>query len=164
MALIVEDGSIVAGAESFCTVSFADTYHSNRGNTAWTGTDAVKEAALRKAADYMMQAYRGRWQGLRVEDGQALDWPRSWVVVDGYAVLSTIVPNEVKAACAQLALRALSADLLTDETQRKTRVKVGPIETQYAEYGTQTKQYPAIVSLLAPYFQYAPGATTAVRR
>jgi len=35
MALIVEDGSIVTGAESYCTVAFANTYLANRGYTAW---------------------------------------------------------------------------------------------------------------------------------
>ena len=35
MALIVEDGSIITGAESYCTVAFATDYHTARGNSAW---------------------------------------------------------------------------------------------------------------------------------
>lgn len=163
MALTVEDGSVVAGAESYCTVAFADTYHTNRGNTTWTGTDAVKEAALRKATDYMLQAYRDRWQGLRAEDDQPLDWPRDWVVVDGYSVDSDIVPTEVQRACAELALRALSADLYADQGQLKSRVKVGPIETEYAAGSSQTKRYAAVDAILRPYLARPAGALTAIR-
>lgn len=163
MALTVEDGSIVAGAESYCTVAFADTYHTNRGNTAWTGTDAVKEAALRKATDYMLQVYRDRWQGYRAEDGQPLDWPRGWVVVDGFAVDNDIVPTEVKNACAELALRSLSANLYADQGQLKSRIKVGPIETEYAAGSGQTKRYPAIESMLRPYLAHPAGTLTAIR-
>ena len=73
MALIVEDGSIVTGAESYISVADASTYHSNRGNTAWASlsTDAIREQCLRKATDFMRQAYRSRWQGYRVNEDQA---------------------------------------------------------------------------------------------
>jgi len=163
VSLIVEDGSIVAGAESYVSVTDADTYHSNRGNSAWTGTTAVKEGALRKATDYMLQQYRDRWQGLRVSHSQALDWPRSWAVVDGYAVSASIVPTEVKNACAEYALRALADDLLADQSQLVVRKKVGPLEVEYDRNAQQAKKYPAITGMLSPYFGIAPGMVRAVR-
>ena len=36
MALIVEDGTGLANAESYVSVADATTYHTNYGNTAWT--------------------------------------------------------------------------------------------------------------------------------
>ena len=43
MSLIVEDGTGLAGAESYVSVTDADTYHDKRGNTAWaTLTTAQK--------------------------------------------------------------------------------------------------------------------------
>src|SRR5712664_1631195 len=81
MALIVEDGTIVSGAESYIGVTDAATYHNNRGNTTFAGlsSDALREQMLRKATDYMQEMYRLRWTGSRVSTQQALDWPRAWV-------------------------------------------------------------------------------------
>lgn len=171
MALIVEDGTIVAGAESYISVADADTYHSNRGATAWASlTTAAKEQALRKATDFMIQAYRQRWKGARMSATQALDWPRAWVYLGPGAndefpnlVADDVVPTEVKNACASLALRASSADLAPDLSQGKKRVKVGPIETEYDPYSPQSKRYAAIDAALAPYLANGAGHVTVVR-
>ena len=53
MALIVEDGSGLSGANSYASTAQADTYASDRGLTAWTGDTATKEAALIRATDYL---------------------------------------------------------------------------------------------------------------
>jgi len=159
MALEVEDGSIVTGAESYCTVAFASTYHTARGNTAWAAlaTDALREAALRRATDYMRQAYRSRWQGYKVNEDQALDWPRYDVEVEGYAIDSDIVPTEIKNACAELALRASAADLNPDLTQGVAREKVGQIEVEYDKASPQFTRYRAIDALLSPYLKAGGG-------
>lgn len=113
MSLIVEDGSNVAGAESLASVAYTDTYHSNRGNTAWAVlATAAKEQALRKATDYMTQAYRTRWAGYRTHSTQSLDWPRSLVEIKDVNYIGTYVdqysvPDEVKKACCELALMSL---------------------------------------------------------
>lgn len=112
MALIVEDGTGLSNAESFASVAFANTYHTNRGNALWTGTDAVKEAALRKATDYIQAKYYPRWGGSRMTDAQALDWPRDYVVRSN-SLTGTIywpnnaVPNDVAVATCILALKSL---------------------------------------------------------
>jgi len=155
MALIVETGSIIADAESYCSVADATTYHAARGNTAWAAlaTDALREAALRKATDYMTQAYRSRWQGARYTETQALDWPRQGVVRDSWAVGYDEVPTEVKYACAELALKAATADLSPDLTQGVTREKVGQIEVEYDKSSPQRVRYAAIDAMLAPYLK-----------
>lgn len=145
MALEVEDGTGKANAESYITVAAADARHTALGNTAWTGSDAVKESALRRATQYMIQAYRGRWRGTRLLRAQALDWPRHGAVVDGFDWPSNEVPAEVANACADLALRALAGDLNADQNGRAViREKVGPLETEYAEYGSTAAQYRAV--------------------
>ena len=166
MALITEDGSIVAGAESYCTVEFATTYHANRGNAAWAAlaSDEIREQLLRKATDYMMQVYRGRWQGYRKQDGQALDWPRSDVTVDLYDVDSDIVPLEVKSACAELALRASTSTLYADQSQAIVSEKIGPIETEYDKNSSQAVQYKSIDSMLRPYLVRPAGVAQVVRK
>ena len=64
-------------AEAYSPVSHADDYHQKRGNNAWALLDLdKKEAALRNATDYLTIIYSARWRGERVDDNQALDWPR----------------------------------------------------------------------------------------
>lgn len=151
--LLTEDGSIVSGAESYISVEDASAYHAARGNAAWAAlaTDTIREQCLRKGTDFMRQAYRSRWQGVKVDEDQALDWPRYDVVVEGYVIASNIVPAEVKNACAELALRASEGDLLADQSQGVIREKVGQIEVEYDRSSPQQARYSAIESLLAPY-------------
>ena len=159
MSLICEDGSGKSDSESYISVADASTYHTARGNTAWAAlaTDALREAALRRATDYMRQAYRSRWQGYKVNEDQALDWPRYDVEVEGYAIDSDIVPTEIKNACAELALRASAADLNPDLTQGVAREKVGQIEVEYDKASPQFTRYRAIDALLSPYLKAGGG-------
>ena len=159
MSLEVELGTGSATAESYISVADASTYHSNRGNTAWASlsTDAIREQCLRKATDFMRQAYRSRWQGYKVNEDQALDWPRYGVEVEGYAVDSDIVPTEVKNACAELALKASSADLNPDLTQGVLSEQVGSISVTYDKNSPQRTRYAAIDAMLAPYLKAGGG-------
>jgi hypothetical protein len=152
MTIIVEDGTGLADAESYISVGDANTYHAARGNTDWAAlSDADKESALRRATDYMLQAYRSRWSGQRATSTQALDWPRYGVIVDWFELSSDVVPVAVERACAELALRASSADLAADLERGIKRQKVDVIETEYDTASPQQKRYRAVDNLLAPY-------------
>lgn len=163
MALVVEDGTGLATAESFISVADADARHTALGNTAWTGTEAVKEAALRRATAYMEQSYRSRWKGTRLLRDQALSWPRYGAEADGYTLESTYVPDDIANACADLALRALTADLNSDLTRAVIRDKVGPLETEYAPHSPEAVRYRSIDMALAPYLKGSGAMATLVR-
>jgi hypothetical protein len=165
MALEVEDGTAKASAESYISVADADNHHSLRGQTGWTGAEAVKEAALRKATEYMVQVYRLRWKGTRVTSTQALDWPRNWVERDDYAYVtqngaatiggsfyypSDEVPPEVIWSCAELALKALTDELSPDIGRRTLREKVDVIEVEYDPNSPQYVMFRAIDNMLRP--------------
>jgi len=166
MALIVEDGTGKVDAESYISVTDADTYHSNLGNTNWTGTTAVKEAALRKTTQYIQQTYFSQWAGYRNTSTQALDWPRIYVEIKGLRyteyVLNTVVPQEIVDACASLALRALSDDLMSDEERAVVSETVDIISVTYSEYSGQQKKYPEIDKMLSRYM-LAVGGVPMVR-
>lgn len=168
MSLIVEDGSIVAGAESYCDVASATAYHLARGNNTWaTISTAQMEEALRRGTDYMVQAYRLRWKGARKSSSQPLDWPRDLVPlmdspIDSYVANDT-VPIEVKNACAMMALRAAAGELLADQSRTKTSVTVGPISTTYAAGSSQAIKYAMIDALLRPYLTSGSGQIPMVR-
>lgn len=162
MSLIVEDGTIIAGAESYLSVADADIYHANRGAAAWAalGTPA-KEQALRKATDFMLGSYRSRWKGYRKDGTQTLDWPRTFVYLEPfvhgivgtypYLVSDLIVPVEVKNACAELALIASATPLAPNLTRSKLRVRVGPIETEYEKGAPEYTRFRAVDLMLSIY-------------
>lgn len=163
MALIVENGTGLSTAESYISVADADARHTALGNTDWTGIDAVKEAALRRATVFMEQNYRQRWKGTRLLRAQALSWPRYGAIVDGWALESTIVPDDVANACADLALKALAGPLTEDQTRAVIREKVGPLETEYSAHSPQGTRYVAVCGSLAPYLSGGAGMACIVR-
>lgn len=160
MALIVEDGTGLSNAESYISVVDASTYHSSRNNTTWTGIDSVLEAALRRATEYIDLVYRTQWQGRRILEAQALDFPRYGVVdSDGYTLASTEVPIGIIRATAELALRALTDDILPDvKTPGTLKVELvempGPLKRlRRYEGGSQTKKYSEIDLLVQEYLE-----------
>lgn len=166
MALITEDGTGIANAESYCSVADASAYHSARGNTTWATISTTEmEQALRRATDYIQQVYRSRWTGYRKTTTQALEWPRfNAPFVNGDYYSNTIVPVEVKNACAELAWKAAQGELAPDIEQKTKREKIGPMEVEYADYGLQYTQYRAIDNLLAPLLISTGGAFRQVVR
>lgn len=127
MALIVEDGTGVANAESLASVAFADTYHANRGNIVWADIAdvATKEQLLRKATDYAVAKYAGLWAGVPVSEAQFLPFPRT---VNGTNIG---LPVSIQQAIAELALSAKTSPLMPNIVRGKKKVKVGPIEVEY---------------------------------
>lgn len=169
MALIVEDGTAKTDSESYISVADADTFHSNRGNADWAAlTTTEKEQALRNATDYMVEVYRLQWDGVRVSATQALDWPRNFVKrkdfeyagLNGYTVIggdyyypSDTVPEEVRRACAELALKSLSGELAPDIDRVTQREKLGPLEVEYQDYTKPYKVYRSIDGLLSVFMK-----------
>lgn len=163
MALIVEDGTGRADAESFISVADATAFHAARGNAAWAAiaSDAEREQLLRRAADYMEQVYRDMWAGYRMTNTQALSWPRYEVPIKdspgGYGSMPSYypydaVPRLVAQACAVLALRALTGDLEPDLDAQVKRKSVGPLDVEYYEKPLQPKRPRAVDEMLKPFF------------
>jgi len=163
MTLVVESGSGLVNAESYASVADTDARHTALGNTAWTGTEATKEAALRRATEYMEQAYRTRWKGTRLTRAQALSWPRYGACVDGWDIPSTEIPADVVSACIDLALRALAGELNPDLERAVIREKVGPLETEYSAHSPQSPRYRAADMALSAYLKGGGVMTTLCR-
>ena len=151
MALIVENGSQVAGAESYASVADASTYFTARANAAWAAlaSDALREAALRQACDYIEAVYGLRWKGERVAITQALSWPRDGVVVDGVELSTTAIPAALMRANIELALKASAGELLSDQGAQVISETVGPISVTYAAGARQATRYAYVENMLA---------------
>jgi hypothetical protein len=156
MALIVEDGTGLADAESYISVADADAYFLARGNATWAAlTNGNKEAYLRQGTDYMVQMYRSLWAGERMTSTQALDWPRIDVPspdITGAFVPTNVVPLEVKRACAELGVRVGSGALAPDETRAVLSEKIGVIAVEYDKYSPAGTRYRAVDAMVAVYF------------
>lgn len=132
MALIVEDGSIVADAETYVDVAGLKAYAAKRGITV-PADDAACEVLLVKAMDYLA-TYDARWKGCRVSAAQALAWPRRGVRIDGYPYPANAIPAQLKAGQCVLAVAAASLDLMPTVDPAASGVKrdkVGPLETEF---------------------------------
>src|SRR3990167_1017081 len=171
MALVVEDGTGLANANSYISVADADTYFADRNNTDWDNVEE-KEAALILATDYMVSMYRLRWKGYKVLTTQALDWPRYEVDKpdSNYACRafyeSNEIPIEIKRACAELALRSVVTGGLTPDVSsddQLSSVKVGPIELSYKEGSSPVKTFRQVSAILAPFIVGSNGMGRLVR-
>lgn len=167
MAIIIEDGTGKADAESYISVADATVYHGARGNAGWAAlaSDTVREQLLRKATEYMLQVYRDAWKGSRVKNSQALDWPRAGVSRDThYDVAINVVPVEVARACAELALKANSETLAADLERGILREKIGPLDTTYDRSSPQYKRFRAVDMMVRPYLTGFFGSQISVSR
>jgi len=162
MALIVEDGTGLAAAESYASASFADSYFAGRlPDAEWVDKDAEeKERALRRAADYMVQRYRMRWLGYRAQNAQRLDWPRGDVpkpdTPGGYGgypayYAHNVVPELVMEAQCELAVRHIAGTVLSPDLGPPVLSKsVGPITITYADGARQTTEFRSVDMILSP--------------
>lgn len=172
-------------AESYFTISEADTYFTARGVTGWTGAESVKEAAARKGTSYLENAYRSLWKGYRTEQAQALAWPRignggdsrfrfaadqSFAVygvidLDGFEIPTNAVPAQVKRAAMEAALLSLTGTTLEPTLERGGQIKsidksVGPLRKAitYMDGASTVNRYTVIDGLLRGLVKNAPGA------
>lgn len=171
MSLNVETGAGSPEAESYVSVADADAYHTVRENAAWAGETAAKEAALRRATEYLDGLYGSRWAGYAATLDQALGWPRAYVLaqnrVQGRVAYlpSDAVPLVIVRACCEAALRELeSPGSLTPDVYPGERVvseTVDVLSVDYAPGGSPTDVLPVLVSvgrLVAPLLRSSAGA------
>jgi hypothetical protein len=193
MPLVIEDGTIVAGANSFNTVAEYKTFALNRGESTAEADDDQVEIALVKAAQYMQQKFRLLWRGSMVDALQTLSWPRRGVPVvdffdpfftnvtvprdfqDTYYIPENEVPNEVKECQNLLALAVFGTGLIasgsleTSYGRMTKREKAGSLEVEYmtGEEGgntAQTTTYWDAMKIVEPFLRPStPHTGTVVR-
>lgn len=168
MALTVEDGTIVAGANSYCTLAEFKAYHADRANPH-TNDDAALSAALIKGTAYVDGKYGHRLKGVRSTPIQRLNWPRAGVLLQeggsqllpvsayspAYMVIpATEIPDAVKDATCEAAYRALSGPLNPDAGANIKRRKVDVIETEYVRGSNEAPLYRVIDQIMAPLLRH----------
>lgn len=141
MTIIVEDGSIVAGANSYVTVADLISHATARGITLGLNAPAI-EALLIKAMDYF-ESFDGRFKGDRTERDQPLSWPRKGAVVEGWEWGETEIPRQVLNAQLALCLEIFAGDDPANPPAAElpvVRERVeGAVEVEYVNPGRVSK-------------------------
>ena len=147
MALVIEDGSIVSGANSYATAADYNTYIDARYPAlARSVTDAVAEGYLLLAMDYLESQ---SIIGFKFTDAQPLQWPRRDVYIDGYYVLTTEIPASVINALYEIAYGVEQGYNLAAPVSRETLIeKIGEISITYKESAASKVLLPAATQAL----------------
>lgn len=131
MALIIEDGTCKADAESYATTADLVSYAGKYGVTV-PATEAEQEALLRRAAVSMNAM---KWKGSRANASQALAWPRRDIVIEGEIRSKTMIPREIQYGQMALAAEIHNDDVNPPQAQKgaviRERVE-GAVEREYA--------------------------------
>ena len=150
MALVVEDGTGLADADSYLDEADFEARAEGLGLALPATGDA--EVALRRGTIYLEGRYAGRWPGYKINGrSQALAWPRRYVVDShGDVVPQDEVPEEIKKALVEAAYREMvEPGVLTPDYvpgQRVVSETVGPISTTYAD-DSSASQRPTVTMI-----------------
>ena len=93
MALVVETGAVVPGADSYVSLANARALAASYG-LALPADDAEAEAALRNGAVYV-GLQEPSMCGRRVSAAQSLAYPRQGVSLYGFALAADVIPPQI---------------------------------------------------------------------
>lgn len=154
MALVIEDGTIVTGANSYIDIPEAKAFAAARGVDLGTD-DVVTEQRLLLAMDYLESL---NYKGTRTDpDQQLLAWPRVGVTFDGRTFGDHVIPNQLKSAQAQLAVEQFNGVVIFASTGASTTVGelavkkevVDVIETEFFSPKDMNQEFVAVAQMPA---------------
>jgi hypothetical protein len=161
VALVIEDGTGVANANSYATLEQLRAYATARGVTL-SAVDATLEPLAIKSIDYL-ESVRDKFKGDKLTRAQALQWPRANVEIDGFEVAENEIPIELlNAQCACVMELHAGKDLLpTSDGRILIRDKTGPLEQEWQSgTGSTSDSFPKVDALLQPLFKNMAGFFT----
>ena len=135
--LIIEDGTIIANANSYTTDAELVAYAAARGLTI-DATESARDILQIKATDFL----EGKiYIGSKVEpDNQYLMFPRSNVYAFERTIDSDEIPRELKYAQMEAAIAAYSQSLLVNSSENNTqRETLGSLEVEYFSRGSSER-------------------------
>lgn len=149
MAIIVEDGTSVAGANSYAGLATVRAYALARG-IVLSADDAVLEPQVINAMDFL-ESFSLRFMGTRLVYQQVLSWPRYGVYINDFYYPSRTLPPQLIDAVSAVVMEIHSGvdpfnpPLLASPVIRE-RVE-GAVDVRYSDPGNQapvTKTRPSM--------------------
>ena len=156
VTLIVEDGSGLPNANSYCDLDYALEYCTMKGYTSWQSlSENEQKVFIIRGTEFVDNFYN--WRGIRGKGSQSLSFPRIDLYDDDHYLINGI-PDKLKKACLEAAfLNSTSgADTLfttKDENGAIKRQKVDSLEVEYfgqtqSESGSVSVDYTSIYDIL----------------
>lgn len=128
--IIVEDGSIVANANSYVTTAEFTQYCADR-NITISGTYGDESQLLILAMDYFEQQ---PFKGIKYIETQPLQYPRSDLFIDGYLTDSDQIPALVKNAQISIGVAIMAGnDPVSTVDRAVKKEKVDVLEVEYMD-------------------------------
>lgn len=144
MALVVEDGTLVTGADSYITLAEFKAWADKRGISY--GTDEAVTQQIYRAMDYIESL---DFIGQKSDENQSLQWPRDLVIIDGYYIDSDEMPAELKVAVYESVKAEIDGDSRMTASDRRTiSEKVDSIQVTYASNADVKRSIPAVMKAL----------------
>lgn len=132
MAIVIEDGTGKENANSYASEAQLSAYASDRGITI-TGTNAE---LLILAMDYIESQ---EFKGNKASKAQALQWPRTNVIIDTYAINSNEIPQLLLDAQMEAALAIDGGNNPLANVDRATKKeKLGELEVEYMDGASES--------------------------
>lgn len=168
LTLIVEDGTGVANANSYCDATFVTNYAESIESSVWSNNKSRQVVALINATRYVDMKYRAKMPGTIRQSTQSLLWPRSeYVDQYGNTIAAGTMPTALKNAVAQAAIHYLEGglDLNAEESNKikssSTSVGGGAVSESVAYWEPNaTKAYPLVDGFMATLFGTVRGGMT----
>lgn len=151
VTLIVEDGTGVVGANTYNSLTEIRQYAEERGIILPTDDTELSILAI-QATDYL-ETFREKYQGLKTNLSQDLQWPRSGVTLDGETLDENLLPALLKKAHCQATAEAVEADLQANPSASVKKEKVDVLEVEYADSAISSTGFTKVESLLNPLFR-----------
>ena len=140
MAIVVEDGTVVAAANSYVTIDEFQAWADARGISY--GTDFTISQQLFRATDYFESL---SFKGVKHTEDQPLQFPRDDLYIDGYAVDSDEIPKEVKVAIYELIKIEIDGDSKLSPSEREvTSEQIDSIKITYKDNAGMKRSTPAL--------------------
>ena len=143
--IIIENGTGVAGANSYITAAEWNDWTDARGITHSHSTEQIEHYIFR-AMDYFENL---NFLGRKATDSQSLQWPRVEVIIDTYSIDSDIIPQQVKNAVYELVKLESDGDsYLLPQSRQAVKEKIGDIEVTYKDSAGMRRSTPAVSNAL----------------
>lgn len=134
ISLVVEDGTGLSNANSYCDLDYALEYCVMKGYSNWqTLSEDMQKVYLIRGTEFVDNFYN--WKGRRGRASQSLSFPRLDLYDDDYYQINGI-PDKLKKACIEAAFLNASSGSDTlfttkDENGAIKKQKVDSLEVEY---------------------------------
>ncbi len=166
VTIVVEDGTSKTDANSYASLAAADTYHEERLHVSdWTGaTDDDKNRGLVQATRMLDELVD--WNGTRVDEDQALRWPREGVYTpDGDEVDNDAIPTFLSNATAEYARLLIASDRGADSaTLGFKELRAGSLKMIVDKYDRAPVLPTSVWTMVMPYGNKATSQARVLER